>query len=88
MSSVPTRGPQALRDYRLLEALLGRRSRRFFRGAEIPDGDSCERAEHETSVFENSRTVQRSTLRPEDTQSEFDPTIRRRSFRERRGPRF
>jgi len=31
-------GPQRIRDFSLVDALLGRRSRRFFMGAEIPDG--------------------------------------------------
>ena len=31
-------GYKDMLDFRFIEALLGRRSRRFFRGAEIPDG--------------------------------------------------
>jgi hypothetical protein len=38
MGSPHSRLPQDFLDCRLVEALLGRRSRRFFMGAEIPDG--------------------------------------------------
>ena len=34
----PLRGLQTLREFPLLDALLGRRSRRFFQGARVPDG--------------------------------------------------
>jgi len=47
MSSTEPRGLQDLLRYPLVEALLGRRSRRFFRGAEIPDGVFAYRSEHE-----------------------------------------
>ena len=44
------RDEQALQDlleFPLVEALFGRRSRRFFRGAEIPDGPLAYRSRHE-----------------------------------------
>jgi hypothetical protein len=44
------REEQALQDlleFPLVEALFGRRSRRFFRGAEIPDGPLAYRSRHE-----------------------------------------
>lgn len=34
-------------EFPLVEALFGRRSRRFFRGAEIPDGALAYKSEHE-----------------------------------------
>jgi len=36
-----------IRDFGLIEALLGRRSRRFFMGAEIPDGVFAYKSKHE-----------------------------------------
>ncbi len=46
MSSPLQREPAYLLDYPLIEALLGRRSRRFFLGAEIPDGVFAYRSKH------------------------------------------
>ena len=40
-------GFEKMRAFTLLEALLGRRSRRFFRGAEIPDGVLAYKSRHE-----------------------------------------
>lgn len=40
-------GFQELRNFGLLDALLGRRSRRFFMGAEIPDGVFAYRSKHD-----------------------------------------
>src|SRR5690606_12326701 len=43
----PVEGFDEMRKFPLLEALLGRRSRRFFMGAEIPDGVFKYRSKHE-----------------------------------------
>jgi hypothetical protein len=43
----PPRGFQELESFGLLEGLLGRRSRRFFKGAEIPDGIFKYKSRHE-----------------------------------------
>lgn len=40
-------GLRDLLDFRLIEALLGRRSRRFFMGAEIPDGVFAYKSRHQ-----------------------------------------
>jgi hypothetical protein len=41
-------GFQDMEEFRLIEALLGRRSRRFFMGAEIPDGVFAYQSRHES----------------------------------------
>ena len=41
-------GFQSMQAFTLLEALTGRRSRRFFKGAEIPDGVFAYKSRHET----------------------------------------
>jgi hypothetical protein len=55
------REEQALQDllaFPFVEALFGRRSRRFFRGAEIPDGPLAYRSHHEPlSLSELERTL-------------------------------
>lgn len=38
MNSIPHPGYQELKSFPLIDSILGRRSRRFFMGAEIPDG--------------------------------------------------
>ncbi|MBN1818149.1 MAG: hypothetical protein JW828_12380 [Sedimentisphaerales bacterium] len=43
---IPT-GFQDMLEVRFLEAILGRRSRRFFLGAEIPDGIFCYKSKHD-----------------------------------------
>lgn len=40
-------GLQSLMQFRFIESLLGRRSRRFFMGAEIPDGVLAYKSRHE-----------------------------------------
>jgi len=58
-SSIPP-GFQDMLSFGLMEALLGRRSRRFFRGAEIPDGVFKFTSRHESvplSAFEKMLIV-------------------------------
>lgn len=43
-----SQGMKAMLEFGLIEALLGRRSRRFFMGAEIPDGVFAYKSRHET----------------------------------------
>lgn len=43
----PSRGFRQMLEFPLMEALLGRRSRRFFRGAEIPDGVFAYKSRHD-----------------------------------------
>jgi hypothetical protein len=40
-------GFRELNSFSIIEALLGRRSRRFFRGAEIPDGVFAFKSNHD-----------------------------------------
>ncbi|MBN1333018.1 MAG: hypothetical protein JW971_04560, partial [Synergistales bacterium] len=49
MNKLPlNRGFKEMQSFPLMEALLGRRSRRFFMGAEIPDGVFAYRSNHES----------------------------------------
>ena len=47
LSNLPS-GFQDMLSFRLVDALLGRRSRRFFMGAEIPDGVFAYKSQHES----------------------------------------
>jgi len=49
--SDPPKGFQKLIDFGLIDALLGRRSRRFFRGAKIPDGVFAYKSKHQPIPF-------------------------------------
>jgi hypothetical protein len=80
-------GVHDLLEFPLVEALLGRRSRRFFRGAEIPDGVFAYQSRHPAQPLSELETLLVVTACGGNTGfCAATPSIRRAGTRRGRAP--